>query len=117
MYADINKHSGTNTEPFEHLQQSIGDILLTPLGSRIMRRHYGSELFSLIDAAHNATSRVRLYAAVATALARWEPRLHLMRVQLADADTNGRIAFEIDGYAHVGGQTFNLQGVRISHEQ
>jgi hypothetical protein len=37
-----------------HLSQSIGDILSTPIGSRVMRRDYGSALFELVDAPGNA---------------------------------------------------------------
>lgn len=32
-----------------HLRQSITDILSTPIGSRIMRREYGSRLFKRVD--------------------------------------------------------------------
>ena len=117
MYTDINKHTGQNTAPLEHVRQSLGDILSTPIGSRLMRRDYGSELFDLIDAAHNATNRVRLYAAVATAIYRWEPRVHLSQVQLVGADTDGRIVFEISGTASLGAQTYSLSGVRINYEQ
>ena len=116
MYADINKQTGLNTSPLEHVQQSLGDILSTPIGSRLMRRDYGSELFELIDAAHNATNRVRLYAAVATAIYRWEPRVQLLQVQLVDADTHGRVVFELSGTALLGGQTYTLTGMRINHE-
>ncbi|MEW7978507.1 MAG: GPW/gp25 family protein [Candidatus Sedimenticola endophacoides] len=36
-----------------HLRQSIIDILTTPLGTRVMRRDYGSRLFELVDAPIN----------------------------------------------------------------
>ena len=32
-----------------HLAQSIADVLTTPIGSRVMRREYGSLLPDLID--------------------------------------------------------------------
>ncbi|WP_028206612.1 GPW/gp25 family protein [Paraburkholderia nodosa] len=75
--------TGRATTGLAHLCQSITKILTTPLGSRIKRRDFGSELPDLIDAPNNDTTRVRLYAATATALMRWEPRLRLTRVQLA----------------------------------
>lgn len=80
-----------------HLAQSIGDILSTPLGSRVMRRDYGSMLFDLIDAPLNATTRLLLFAATALALARWEPRLRLRKVGVSRGNASGELTIEIDG--------------------
>ena len=80
-----------------HLAQSIGDILTTPIGSRVMRRDYGSALFELIDAPTNALTRLRLFAATASALARWEPRLRLTRVGVATASAAGALTLAIEG--------------------
>ena len=41
--------SGKELEGLDHLKQSIIDILTTPIGSRVMRRNYGSRLFELVD--------------------------------------------------------------------
>ena len=65
-----------------HLQQSVRDILTTPIGSRVMRRDYGSEVFNLIDQPYNPVTKMRIYAATAEALARWEPRLIPTRIQM-----------------------------------
>ena len=48
-YSGMNASSGHAITDNEHIAQSIGDILLTPIGSRVMRRAYGSQLFNLID--------------------------------------------------------------------
>lgn len=40
-------NTGKALEGMAHLRQSIRDILGTPLGSRVMRRDYGSELPAL----------------------------------------------------------------------
>lgn len=66
----------------EHLAQSIGDILSTPIGSRVLRRTYGSELPRLIDAPMNGETIVDLYMATAEALDLWEPRFKLRRVEV-----------------------------------
>jgi len=71
----MNNISGKTIEGDEHLKQSIADILLTPLGSRVMRRDYGSALFSLIDQGDNEITRLRLMSAAVTALWKWEPRI------------------------------------------
>lgn len=71
----MNAETGRSMSGLEHLAQSIGRIVSTPLGSCIQRRTFGSELPDLIDAPANGATRIRLYAAIATALMRWEPRL------------------------------------------
>lgn len=80
----------------QHLAQSIADILSTPIGSRVMRRSYGSELPRLIDAPLNGETQVDVFAAVADALARWEPRLRLVRVSV-DAASAGLLRLSMVG--------------------
>jgi len=70
-----------------HLAQSCADILTTPIGTRLMRRDYGSAIPELIDQPGNPLTRMRVIAATAVALARWEPRIALTRVQF-DATAN-----------------------------
>jgi len=79
----------------EHLVQSVADILTTPIGTRIMRRDYGSQLPALIDQPHNGASLVRMYGAIATALQRWEPRLTLTRMALTPDSAPGRATLEL----------------------
>ena len=55
-----------------HLRQSVTDILTTPRGSRIRLRRYGSEVPELIDQPLNSATQLRIYAATAFALRRWE---------------------------------------------
>lgn len=83
----LNANTGRAVIGLSHLMQSISKILTTPVGTRVARREFGSELFDLVDAPNNPVTRVRLYAAIAKALMRWEPRLRLTRVQLS-VDTN-----------------------------
>ena len=68
----MNRTTGETVTGVEHLRQSIVDVLTTPLGTRIERRTYGSLVPDLIDQPDNQTTRLRLYAAVASALMRWE---------------------------------------------
>ncbi|WP_227671467.1 GPW/gp25 family protein [Psychrobacter sp. 72-O-c] len=79
----MSRNSGALLNADEHLRQSIHDILTTPLGTRLMRREYGSLLPFLIDAPANDATRLRLMAATATALIRWEPRVKVSKVTLA----------------------------------
>lgn len=79
-----------------HLLQSITDILTTPIGTRVMRRDYGSLIPQLLDAPLNKATAIRLYAAAAQALRRWEPRLKLVKVRVAGG-ADGRAEISIDG--------------------
>lgn len=76
----MNVSDGTTLDDLAHIRQSVRDILTTPLGSRVMRREYGSLIPSLIDHPANGANRLRLAAASYMAIRRWEPRIVLTRV-------------------------------------
>ena len=51
----MNRYTGeTLKNESDHIKQSIADILLTPVGSRIQRREYGSLIPMLIDHAYRS---------------------------------------------------------------
>lgn len=76
----VNCRTGKRLSGAAHLRQSVSDILNTPIGSRVLVRDYGSDLFSLVDNPRDDLLRLRVIAATATALARWEPRLKVSKV-------------------------------------
>lgn len=99
----MNRITGAAISGLEHLRQSVGDILSTPIGSRVMRREYGSLVPELIDHPDNNASQVRLFSAVASALLRWEPRFRLTRVGVQrDAERPGYALIELHGSYHEG---------------
>lgn len=81
----MHRHTGRQLAGNAHLAQSIRDILTTPLGTRVMRRNYGSALPDIIDQPINGQTAIDLYMATAEALEIWEPRIELAEVQIADA--------------------------------
>lgn len=93
----MNRTTGAAIGTAAHIAQSIGDILTTPIGSRVMRRDYGSLLPDLIDAPFNDATRLQAYAAVAMALLRWEPRIRLSRVQLSLGAQPGQAYLDVEG--------------------
>ncbi|MBR3371171.1 MAG: GPW/gp25 family protein [Rhodobacteraceae bacterium] len=92
----MSRDTGTRIAFDAHLSQSIMDILLTPRGTRVMRRAYGSDLPALIDAPMNGETLVDLFMGVAEALDRWEPRFTLSRVQVLAA-APGRLTLTLEG--------------------
>lgn len=89
--------TGRAIEGLDHLRQSIADILTTPIGTRVMRRDYGSLLLELIDQPFNGATRMKLYGATATALMRWEPRIRLTRIDLTVGAEPGTFVIELEG--------------------
>ena len=64
------------------IKHSIKDILLTPLGSRVMLPEYGSRLFELIDRKIDDEFRADLACYVIEAVERWEKRAKIDEVRL-----------------------------------
>lgn len=104
--------TGKPLEGIAHLRQSVRDILTTPLGSRVMRRDYGSRLFELVDAPLNSQTIVDLYAATAEALIRWEPRLQVSQVQ-ARTLSAGSIEIDLTAIYLPTGQPVFLDGIAL----
>lgn len=71
----MNAATGRSLAGPKHIGQSIGKILNTPLGSRVMRREFGSVIPSLIDHPLTQANILRLYSAAVVAIREWEPRV------------------------------------------
>jgi len=82
----MDSSTGKGLAGLDHLRQSVRDILSTPLGSRVMRRDYGSRLFEMVDAPVNRSTLVEIYAATSTALRKWEPRLKVETVRVSKVE-------------------------------
>ena len=96
MYTGMNRDDGTALSDISHIRQSVRDILLTPQGSRLARREYGSLMMRLIDAPQNPVTRLQVIAATYTALSRWEPRIQLDSVTL-QTGSDGTLTVELTG--------------------
>ena len=89
--------TGLALEGVDHLAQSIARILTTPVGTRVMRRDFGSLLPALVDQPFNGATRTRLYGATAMALMRWEPRISLTHVSIDAGDQPGAFVVTLEG--------------------
>ncbi|KAF3999221.1 GPW/gp25 family protein [Glaciimonas immobilis] len=94
----MHRSTGRALSGLAHIRQSLADILTTPIGSRVMRRGYGSEVPELIDQPLNGATTLRIYAATAHAVRLHEPRLQLHGLQL-HRDKDGRATLLLDGVA------------------
>lgn len=94
----MNATTGRALSGLAHIRQSITDILTTPVGSRLMRRRYGSEVPELMDQPLNSATVLRIYAATAYAIRLWEPRISLSGLQFETGEA-GAASLILDGVA------------------
>jgi len=97
----MSRHIGQPISDKNHLRQSIEDILTTPIGSRVMRRDYGSRLFDLLDQPITPALKVDIFAATIDALRAWEPRFIVQRVFVTFAGP-GRLNIALKGRDRLG---------------
>lgn len=81
---------------WDHVAQSIHNLITTALGSRVMRRDVGSRLPRLVDAPISAATIVDFYAATAGVIDKWEPRFKLIRVRMDEAE-QGSLSINAEG--------------------
>lgn len=115
----LDTKTGRKIQGLRQIEQSIQQILTTPIGSRVMRREFGSLLPELIDHPLNDETRLMIYAAAATAIVKWEPRFMLSRAYLRVSDMDGSAELQLAGAVRLGGQwaldskmTALIKGVR-----
>ena len=99
----MNIHNGRTISGLDHIRQSCGIILNTPIGTRVARREFGSLIPALLDRPLNGKTRMQLLAATAMALRTWEPRITLAGMTLAISATR-------PGAATIGLDTIRTSG-------
>ncbi|WP_432777777.1 GPW/gp25 family protein [Pseudomonas fortuita] len=105
----MNRHTGEPISEEAHIAQSIVDILTTRIGTRVMRRDYGSLVPELIDQPANEVNRLRLYAASAVAIMQWEPRITLTLVRLDIDSLSGSATLAIEAKQNDTNAPFNIR--------
>ena len=108
----MNINTGRSIEDMEHLRQSITNILSTPIGSRIMRRDYGSRLFKRLDAPLTGELLAEIYADVVEALFSYEPRFEVTNVSVVSMD-QGHLILDVTGKYLITGEDITLTGIEI----
>ncbi|MGA3897578.1 GPW/gp25 family protein [Klebsiella aerogenes] len=95
-YQGMNRNTGLGISDTEHISQSMRDILLTPVGSRVMRREYGSLLSVLIDMPQTPALRLQIMVACYSAIQKWEPRIRLTAISFETGEA-GEMYVDITG--------------------
>lgn len=99
----MSAQTGKNLSGIDHIRQSIADIITTPIGSRVMRRDYGSLVPELIDMPISDALMMQVYAATVIAVSRWEPRISITSTGgIIDATRHGTAIIELIGQTQDG---------------
>lgn len=109
----MDANTGRALSGIDHLKQSVIDILTTPIGSRVMRRDYGSRLFELIDNPTNPETVADIVAESAQALKKWEKRIEVSRVLVTSAQS-GSVTLTIEGKYKPNGESITLEGIEVN---
>ncbi|HFV6925272.1 TPA: GPW/gp25 family protein [Escherichia coli] len=96
MYLGMNAETGRVLSDELHIKQSVKDILTTPVGTRVMRRDYGSLIGNLIDQPNDGATRLRVMSAVVMALTRWEPHIEIIGVDFAADNADLSVTIEAE---------------------
>lgn len=104
----MNRETGGAIGTLEHIAQSMTDILTTRIGTRVMRREYGSLLPELVDHPFNDVTHLRVYSGTVMALMRWEDRISLSRVQFLGANLHGQSVLDVEGSVIDSNEPFSL---------
>lgn len=83
-----NSETGRQIGLYDHIRQSIKNILFTRIGTRLMREEYGSLLPELLDKPITPALLLQCQAAAIAALAKWEPRIEIQAATVSAADAN-----------------------------
>ena len=110
----MNINDGKEISEINHLKQSIANILTTPIGSRAMRRDYGSNLFDKIDRPINGELIAEIYLDIVESLFIWEPRFEVDQVVVGEIH-QGKITIDLIGSFLKSGEKITLENIEITN--
>jgi phage baseplate assembly protein W len=97
MGLSISRATGARLpDELADIAQSIQTIVTTPVGSRLRRRTFGSHVFDLIDSPAHEAGALRLIAAAADPVERWDRRVSVLAGRLAPRyDGGARLTLDV----------------------
>lgn len=105
--------TGKELSGIAHLKQSITNLLTTPIGSRVMRRDYGSRLFERIDNPVTGELIAEIYSDIVEAIFNFEPRFEISTITVVDID-KGKIVLDLEGRYLATNETLKIDNITIS---
>jgi phage baseplate assembly protein W len=109
----MNRHTGKPLGGWEHVVQSVADILTTPPMTRVWRREYGGTATYLVDKPALTETLLSFTLSLGDAINKWEPRYRLRRCWFEEAGNDGVFIINIDGTYYPRGHLGDFEtGVR-----
>ncbi|MCW1842301.1 GPW/gp25 family protein [Prosthecomicrobium hirschii] len=90
-----------------HVQQSLGVIWTTRIGSRVMRLLFGSDLRSWLSEDVTVATALGIYDELITAAHRWEPEYRVTDMQLVRLGREGVLGLRHSGLYYPEGRLGN----------
>lgn len=103
----MSRYNGSTLTELEHIQQSLEDIATTPIGSRIVRREYGTLLANLMDQPISEALYLKIYSTLYSAYVRWEDRIEISQINVADIQKS-QLILDIVGFLKTNGNEVNM---------
>ena len=95
------------TDELDSIRLSITDIMTTPIGTRIMRKDYGSKIPDLIDQPMNDILMIQLYSEIYTPILKWENRISIEQINIHEVG-HGKLIMDLDAVHITTDQSINL---------
>lgn len=106
-YLGLSRTDGRTLTDADHISQSLGDILRTPIGSRVMRRDYGSLLSAMLDQPQTPVLALQIKVACYMAILKWEPRITLTSIT-TERQMDGKMIVNLTGQHADTGESLSL---------
>lgn len=103
--------TGRPLDGADHIKQSITDVLTTRIGTRVMRRDYGSRLPELVDNPYSEILLADLFAETVIALKKWEPRVSIDQLSAQEVTAEGRVVIALSGKNLLNGEPLEVRGI------
>lgn len=97
IYVGIDADTGRAISGWDHVVQSIRDILVTDIGLRPMREYYGSLVPRALGRAINRQEILPVISVIASAIEIWEPRYRMMSFEIGGEAREGRLTIKLAG--------------------
>jgi phage baseplate assembly protein W len=110
----IDKRTGRLLVGWAHCAQSVGVIISTQLGERVMLREFGADLISHIGRNVVPATVIAVYRDAVTAIHQWEPEYRVRRCQLVQLDRIGGLGLATFGDYYPEGRLGNYEFVEAA---
>lgn len=108
----MNRNDGSPLEDaIDYLKQSVSDLINTPIGSRVMRRNYGSNVMEFIDSPINAYTLAQMQAYLANTLLIQEKQIALKKLTVQQKQKE--LLVNIEGNYIPSGNPINLVDIQL----